>query len=171
MRDAHYTATLVRLLEEGVHELARQDAPGFREPPEKVARRMLATVPRAHDYDELVGPFYGVEALRTLLGSSRQAIHDRVTRGTLLQVRTSDGVNLYPTFQFDEAGEVPAPVRRAIQALRRSGADGWTIAAWFSTPAQALGGLSPRDWLLDTERDARTLLSLAEQTAALWAAP
>ncbi len=171
--DAEYRDTLMRALTEGVQALVAEKAPGLREDPQKVAARMIAAVPRAHAYDELVGPFYNVDAVRTMLGGvSRQAVQERARadRRTLLQVQTSDGVNLYPAFQF-EGSEVPARMRKTISTFRNVPVDGWAIATWFSVPAQALGGLAPRAWLADAHRDTTPVLELAERTAQRWSAP
>lgn len=168
---AEYKAALMDALATGVDSLVAEDAPGLGDDPRAVAARMIAAVPRAHVYDDLVGPFYGTDAVRRMLGGvSRQAVHDRANRRTLLQVRTSDGVSLYPAFQFEGDGVSPR-VRRVLSAFRDVPVDGWAVATWFSVPAVDLDGLTPRDWLGDLHRDDAMVLALAQRAAIRWAAP
>jgi hypothetical protein len=168
--DTEFATDLMRELEAGVRSLVADNAPVLRIGPAAIAARMLAAVPRAHVYDETIGPFHTSEGVRTLLGVSRQAVHDRVRRGTLLQVRTSDGVLLYPAFQFDGA-DVPARLRSALTAFRDAPVDGWAIASWFSVPAEELDDLTPRQWLADPDRDPAPVHQLAADAAASWSAP
>jgi hypothetical protein len=149
-------------------------------PPEEIAKLMLNSIPRKHFYDELLGPFYDTEGVRQMLGNvSRQAIHDRVKNGTLLQVQTSDRVSLYPAFQF--AGSSIAPgFKSVLQIFRGLSVDGWTIATWFRTPAQTLQGLTPLDVLSPEQASKKhrkysvslaDVASLATETARRWETP
>lgn len=55
--------------------------------------------------------------------------------GHLIECVTSDGYRVYPTFQFDENGEVFAGVSEVSQrfvAIRLVG--GWTVAQWLCVP-------------------------------------
>ncbi|WP_156044043.1 hypothetical protein [Cellulomonas sp. HZM] len=167
---AEFKVALMESLEAGVDELVATDAPALHEDPAVLARRMLAAVPRAHLYDQLVGPFFDLEGVRRLLGgTSRQAVHDRVKRGTLLQVRTSDDVLLYPAFQFDGT-DVSPRIRQVLIHLRDAGVDGWTIATWFSVPAADLDGDSPRTRLVDAGAPIEPVEQLAIAAARRWAA-
>jgi hypothetical protein len=133
-----------------------------------VAARMLAAVPRLHVWDEQIGPFYDTAGLRALLGVTKQALHDRVQRGTLLAVTSRDGKIGYPAFQF--AGlEVLPGVREALAAFRGAPVDGWAIAAWFTTPAGSLDGQTPAGWLVE-RGDVGPVVELARDTALRWAA-
>jgi hypothetical protein len=68
---------------------------------DELAERMLAVVPTPSPWDEIVGPVYRTAQVATVLGGvSRQAVADRRARGRLLGLRTSDGVWVYPAFQF-----------------------------------------------------------------------
>ena len=167
---AEFRAELMATLEAGVDEIVTADGPALREDPSTLAHRMLAAVPRAHTYDAVVGPFYDIEGVRRLLGgASRQAVHDRVKRGTLLQVRTSDNVLLYPAFQFDGT-DVSPRLRRVLSVLRLAPVDGWTIATWFSVPAADLNGSSPRQWLARASAPLEPVEHLATDAVRRWSA-
>ena len=168
---AEFKAELMATLEAGVDEIMAADGPALREDPSTLAHRMLAAVPRAHTYDAFVGPFYDIEGVRRLLGGpSRQAVHDRVKRGTLLQVRTSDDLLLYPAFQFDGTDVAPR-LRRILSIVRQAPVDGWTIATWFSVPATELDGASPRQWLARTGAPIEPVEQLAIAGVRRWSAP
>ncbi len=166
-----YKSELMEALAKRIDALVAGDDPDLLEDPEQVADRMIAAVPRMHGYDELVGPFFTTDAVgRMLHGISRQAVHDRAARRTLLQVKTSDGVSLYPAFQFED-DEVSDRIRSVMTRFRGVPVDGWAIATWFSIPAESLDGLSPRQWLADRRRDAEPAHELARSTALRWSAP
>ena len=129
MDEIQYVDELMGELRTGLEALLARGAPLRRESALTLATRMLAAVRGAHVYDELVGPFHTTAGVQTLLGITRQAVHARVKRGTLLRVLTSDEVALYPTFQFRGA-QVPPPLRRVLATFRETPVDGWTVAAW-----------------------------------------
>lgn len=133
-------------------------------PPEQVAERMVATVPLPSPWGEL-GPFYSTRKVAKLLGGiSRQAIADRRKRGTLLGLRTADGVWVYPEFQFDDHHAVLSGLAEILKILRPSGVDEWTLASWLTSPMRPLEGRSPIDWLRRGE-DRETLLTLVRDAA------
>ena len=113
--------------------------------PEAIAKIMTDAVPRKHFYDEFLGPFYDTEGVCLLLNKiSRQAVHERVKNGTLLQVTSSDKVALYPIFQFS-GREVDPNFKRVLSEFRNVTVGGWAVATWFRTPAQELAGDTPMD--------------------------
>lgn len=139
------------------------------EAPDAVADRLALLVPLVgprNEMADLVGPCYDTAGMRTLLGTTRQAIHDRTMRGTLLGVQTAEGQWVYPTFQFDGARprEDLAEVMRALRGGPR-----WSVAVWLRTPGAELDHLSPEQWLAKGGDPAR-VLSLAQQVAHQWAA-
>lgn len=142
-----YEERLLAALSSGVHQRLAVTRAAGRDPrdlgaPDDLAARMLSVVPAAHPWDEQIGPFYDTAGLTRLLAVSKQALFDRVRRGTLLAVTTNDGHVLYPAFQW--YGHEPAPgVTSALAAFRSTEVDGWTVAAWFTTAAAALGGATP----------------------------
>ena len=100
---------------------------------EAIADRMVAALPTVHPLDQPLGPFYDTAGLVAWLGISRQALFDRVRRGTVLACRTADGHLLYPSLQFGRNGAVRPGVQEAVGAFVRKGADGWSIGAWLTT--------------------------------------
>ena len=136
--------------------------------PEDVAARAAAAVPHApHAYDLAFGPFYDTTGLTRWLGISRQALSDRVRRGSILACRTEDGHLVYPAFQFGREGSVRPELVDTLRAF--AGHDGWAVAAWLTTPTDALEGQSALDWLA-LGRDTASVIDLAAADAAGWAA-
>jgi hypothetical protein len=139
------------------------------EEPDAVADRLARLVPLVqprNEMSDLVGPFFDTAGMRTLLGSTRQAIHDRTLRGTLLGVQTSEGQWIYPVFQF--AGAQPRPDLADVLKVLRGGPR-WSAAVWLRTAADELGGRSPEQWLA-SGGDADPVLRLARLVAHQWAA-
>jgi hypothetical protein len=138
-----------------------------------LAERMLAALPTVHPLDEPLGPFYDTAGLVTWLGISRQAVFDRVRRGTLLACRTADGHLVYPSLQFGRAGQVRPGVQEAVGAFARTGVDGWTIGTWLTTAADVFDGQSAVDYLVvhrSSPTAVRWVAQCAAQDAARWAA-
>lgn len=140
--------------------------------PAELAERMVAVLPSVHPLDTALGPFYDTTGLVGWLGVSRQALADRVRRGTLLACRTADGHLLYPLFQFARSGEVRAGIAEAVQVLLRAGVDGWTVGSWLTTPSAAFGGDSAVDHLV-VHRQSRAsvarVVAAATADARRWA--
>lgn len=141
--------------------------------PGALAERMLAALPTVHPADEPLGPFYDTAGLVSWLGISRQALFDRVRRGTVLACRTSDGHLLYPSLQFSRQGVVRPGIQEAVGAFVRRGADGWAVGAWLTTPSEVFDGHSAVDYLV-VHRSSATAVervaTAAAADAAAWAA-
>jgi hypothetical protein len=136
--------------------------------PDDVAARAAAAVPYApHTYDLPFGPFYDTTGLTGWLGISRQALADRVRRGSVLAGRTDDGRVVYPAFQFGRDATVRAELIDVLRAF--AGHDGWAVAAWLTTVTAALDGHSALDWLA-LGRDPSVVIDLAVADATGWAA-
>jgi hypothetical protein len=121
------------------------------EPEELAERALAAQAPVPSPWDELIGPFLRSEGVQACLGVSRQAVAAKAARRRLLRVFTSDGVALFPTWQF--AGGSLVPGLASILALFPEDAvDGWTLAGWLRTEDPELGGI-PLDVLLDGRED------------------
>lgn len=117
-------------------------------PPEELARKMVEVVPEPSRWDDLLGPFYTTAKVSEIWGGvSRQALADRRERRTLLGLKTSDGVLVYPTFQFNEHNDILAGLPDVLQCFRGSDVDDWTLAGWLVSPSRALDGRSPVEWL------------------------
>lgn len=139
---------------------------------DELAARMVAALPSVHPYDTSFGPFYDTAGLAQWLGVSRQALADRVRRGTLLACRTAEGHLLYPLLQFGRGGEVRPGVVDAVGILARAGADGWTIASWLTTPTEVFDGQSAVDHLVLHRSRAsavQLVVAAAEADASRWA--
>jgi len=139
---------------------------------EDLAAKMVAALPSVHPYDTSLGPFYDTSGLNQWLGVSRQALADRVRRGTLLACRTSDRHLLYPALQFGRTGQVRPGVVDAVGILSRVGADGWAIGAWLTTPGSVFGGESAVDHLVlhhSSQAAVDLVVAVARADAARWA--
>ena len=140
---------------------------------EELADRMLAALPTVHPLDQPLGPFYDTAGLVAWLGISRQALFDRVRRGTVLACRTSDGHLVYPSLQFGRNGAVRPGVVEAVGAFTRRGVDGWSVGAWLTTPTPVFGGQSAIDYLVvhrSSPTAVRWVAERAASDAAAWAA-
>lgn len=138
-----------------------------------LADRMLAALPTVHPLDQPLGPFYDTAGLVAWLGISRQALFDRVQRGTVLACRTADGHLVYPSLQFGRHGAVRPGIQDAVGAFVRRGVDGWSIGAWLTTPSEVFDGHSAVDYLV-VHRSSPTAVarvaSRAVADATQWAA-
>jgi hypothetical protein len=136
--------------------------------PEQVADQVAAALPATrHAYDLELGPFYDTAGLTRWLGVSRQALADRVRRGSLLACRTQDGHLVYPAFQFDGSGAIRRGLAPVLKVF--AGYDGWLVATWLVTASDVLDGSSAMDWLA-LGRDKSAVVSLARADAGGWAA-
>jgi hypothetical protein len=140
---------------------------------EELADRMVAALPTVHPLDEPLAPFYDTAGLVAWLGVSRQALFDRVRRGTVLACRTADGHLLYPSLQFGRTGQVRAGVVEAVGAFTRAGVDGWTVGVWLTTPSAVFDGHSAVDFLVLHRSSGAAVARVARAAAddaARWAA-
>lgn len=136
-----------------------------------IAERMVAALPTVHPWDTGFGPFYDTAGLMQWLGVSRQALGDRVRRGTLLACRTDDGHLVYPVLQFGRNGQVRPGVVDAVGILSRAGADGWAIGVWLTTPSTAFEDQSAVDYLVVHRGSAAAVdrvVQVASADAATW---
>jgi hypothetical protein len=130
-------------------------------PPQQPSRNELA---------ERTGPFYDTSALASWLGVTRDALDRRSQNGALLSVTTSDGMRLYPAWQFTaEGGSLVPGLHDVLTVLRGGSGDGWTIALWLVTPVVDLNGRSAIEWLKAGGAASR-VLELARYDAAAWSA-
>jgi hypothetical protein len=135
--------------------------------PEWLAERALAgQAPVPSPWDDLAGPFFRSEGVQARLGISRQAVAAKAARRRLLRVFTSDGVALFPAWQFDGPQVVPGLVE-VVAVFPEAAVDGWTVAGWLRTPDAELGGV-PLD--LIRAGDARRVLTVARSASAALAA-
>ena len=133
---------------------------------EELSDRMIAALPTVHPLDQPLGPFYDTSGLTAWLGISRQALFDRVRRGTVLACRTPDGHLLYPSLQFGRNGAVRTGVIDAVGAFTRRGADGWAVGAWLTTPSPVFDGHSAVDYLVVHRSSTAAVERVAQAAAA-----
>ncbi len=125
-------------------------------------------------------PVWTTEQVRVALGRpggppvSRQAVDDRVRRGTLLALRVAEhGERAYPLWQFvhrHDRWEVLPGLAALLRAVPETVTDRWTLASWLRQPHPALDGHTPLDHLLEHGHADEHLLQVARATAARWAA-
>lgn len=134
-----------------------------------LAARMLAAVPQPSPWAEL-GPFYSTAGIARVLGGiSRQAVEERRRRRTILALRTSDGVWVYPAFQLDDRNRVVQGLADVLDRFRPdTPEDEWMVAAFVAAPQPGLDGRSIADHLR-AGGDLAPVLDLAADRAARWA--
>jgi len=101
---------------------------------------------------DTVGPSRSLQKLRKELGGvSTQAVHQRVGRGTLLALPTSDRNFVYPTFQFVRVNGKITVKRGLLKMFKHMQTiDPWQIAVLLNTPAAPeLAGRTPVEWEKD----------------------
>lgn len=137
--------------------------------PSAIAERMVAVLPSPSPWNEVIGPFHRTSTVARLLGVTRQAVDERRARGTLLGCRTNDGHWVFPSFQFAARGLRPE-VGDLLARFGTRHIDGWTLAAWFTSPQRSLGGNSALAHLERVGMVDDTLTALAADQRARWAA-
>ena len=90
-----------------------------------------------------LGPAYPTRLVCELFNCSKQAVNDRVRRGTLLALRTEGGEIVYPVFQFGTDGQPLPGIAQVIAALRDVVQTPYTIATWLASPEAELEGRTP----------------------------
>jgi len=122
---------------------------------------------------EIVGERWDTSTTAEFLGVSRQALHDRLKRGTLLGL-PGRGTTWFPTWQFDLTAHAVRPVvARILAAFAETlgqKPDPLMVASWASGPKAGLDGLAPVDWIAAPGRDDQALVAMARRSAAQLAA-
>jgi hypothetical protein len=135
---------------------------------ERLAARIAAVLPSSDDpVTEAIGPVFETADLVEWLGITKQALHARAGRRTVVAVKTSDGHTVFPEWQFAADGAVLPGVADALRALAAAGMDDATNAMWFTGASPALDGKSAAQWLTE-RRDPAAVVRAAKQTAARW---
>jgi hypothetical protein len=134
--------------------------------PEELADRALAAqAPVTSPWDELIGPFFRSEGVQARLGISRQAVAAKAARRRLLRVFTSDGVALFPVWQFQDGSVVPG-LAGVLSLFPERAVDGWTVAGWLRTEDAELGEV-PLEALAQGRDE--VVRAVARTAAAGWA--
>ncbi len=95
---------------------------------------------------------------------SQQVLAGRQERRTILGLKTTDGVMVYPAFQLDERNQVLRGLPEILQAFQGVDVDDWTIAGWLVSSSKALEGRSVVEWLR-LGREIEPAVSLARDSA------
>ncbi len=122
-------------------------------------------------WGEAVGERWDTTEVAEFLGVSRQALHDRLKRGTLLGV-PGRGVTWFPIWQFDLAQRRVRPVVAALLKVFRSmdrPLEPVEIASWAKVPQSDLDDVAPADWVAESRPD-QTVVTAARHSAANLAA-
>jgi hypothetical protein len=137
---------------------------------EELGRRAALLVGAEQVWDRHLGPALTADQVATVLGVSRQAIHDRAQRGGLLALHSGGRRVRFPAFQLvDRPGATTKHVLPGLQAIltvfRAAGVDEWTVASWFNTVTETLDATTPARWLAEGREPAR-VLGAARRSAA-----
>lgn len=131
-------------------------------------RSRLAAAKSKEANDRLYGPFLTTErAMRQLKLKNRQALNGRLRRNTILRVKTADGRNAYPSFQFESDQVLPA-LRPVLQALLPHVATEWTVLDWLVHPHPYLDDDRPIDRL--RAGDTEPVVTAAGEDGSTWSA-
>lgn len=131
------------------------------------AHAITEAVQSVNRVNDRIGPFYSSRRVESLLGVSRQAVSERARNHRLLRVTTSDGVKVFPSFQFN-AGGVRSNLVPLIEVLLGSDADPWTVAYWLTAPQAHFNDRTAVEVVDEGEGAQRKLLALARDDAAAW---
>ena len=138
---------------------------------EELGRRAALLVGAEQAWDHHIGPMLGAEQVAALLGvGTRQAVHDRARRGSLIALHRGSRQVRFPTFQLvDRPGSTTKTVLpelgRVLAIFTDSGVDAWTVASWFCTPSALLESMAPAGWLA-AGKDPQRVLEAARRSAA-----
>lgn len=137
--------------------------------PQALAHRMTAALPRRHPLDES-GPFYRVSDVAAWLGESRQSVHKKIGRHTLLAAQDAEGGSCLPAWQFRDDATVVPHLSDVVHLLARGTDNPWTWIQWLAVPGPA--GAAPAWKILDGEDPAQVgrVLQEAKGDSARWAA-
>jgi hypothetical protein len=129
--------------------------------PSAFGTQLAALADSKATWERALGRYLSVsEAARVLGVSSRQAVHQRIARGTLLAMDLT-GQTVLPAYQF-EGSQMRPEVVHVLKLLRPTGLLGASIISWFATSQPELDGSRPADWL---GRDPSRLYEAARHTA------
>jgi hypothetical protein len=126
--------------------------------------RSTSPTPADEDFwDSRVGPFYDAAGAAALTRMTPSELALCVAAGDVLEVTTSHGTPLYPSFQFGPRGDLLPALRVVTHALLPISDDLWDVALWLSTPTQAFDGRSAIEILKAGDTD--PVVALAHRDA------
>lgn len=133
------------------------------EEPERLGRVLADALAARVEWDRHVGRLLEVDEARRRLGvKSRQAVYQRLRRGTLLGWEDS-GRLVFPEFQFRARGGIYPGLTDALRVLKAASMRPKTLASWFHSPQPELDGETPLGWLRQG-KSREVLLRAARQT-------
>ncbi|MDQ6613917.1 MAG: hypothetical protein M3083_04010 [Actinomycetota bacterium] len=104
---------------------------------------------------EAVGDRWDTTETAEFLGVTRQALHDRIKRGTLLGI-PGRGVTWFPIWQFDLVGRRARPVVVSLLQVFRNmdrPLEAVEIASWAQRPHAELDDVAPADWVAEVRAE------------------
>src|SRR5690625_3553148 len=175
---------MAQTLDDYAHDIGERLASGLRDrgvdpaqlpnPAEAAALLLdMAAAPAGDRLAELAGPVWTGSKVQAELGlNSRQALEYRRKSGSVLGVKTADGMVLYPILQFYRTAGGTA-VKPGIASMFRvlCEIDPWSVLVLLHTPAEELGGSTPLEWERHHRGEADSLVELARAFAAEWNRP
>lgn len=101
--------------------------------------------PRPHDgesnpWANIIGPCYSSQSIARTLGWTGPQVVEAAASLHLLELRTDDGVLLYPQFQVWN-GTVVDGLPEVLRVLRTGIEDSWTWAQWLNTRPSGSDGV------------------------------
>lgn len=99
-----------------------------------------------------LGPVVNTSQVGELLRCSRQAVNERVHRGTILALAAPGGY-AFPLFQFTGGGQPVPGISRVVKAFADAVETPHTIAAWLVAPEPELDGKAPIELLRRGQAD------------------
>ena len=134
--------------------------------PSELARTIVSeVVPETlSPWNEVLGPFYRVDGVVRRLGISKQKVAEAVRDNQLLQLTTEDGLEVYPSFQFQDQ-RVIGGLSGVLVALAEGGLSPWSVASWLRAPQAELDNMSAIEWLR-SGRDQDLAAATARASAA-----
>lgn len=110
----------------------------------ELARQMVDSVmPAPSDWVRIVGPVLRAETVCARLNITRVELDELVAGRRLLQLVTQEGLNVYPSWQFQQHGGVVEALAPCLAEFSIESIDSWTVAAWFGTKNEFLGDMTP----------------------------
>lgn len=131
-------------------------------------RAVLGAGPSESPWRAAIGPVLRAETACAVLGASDpEELVKMAAANVILVLRTSDGHDVLPCYQFTPDGVIPG-FSEVLQAVAGPGDQvTWTAAAWLRTSLRILGDRSIVDALLSG--DVGSAVDAARRTAARWA--
>ena len=99
-----------------------------------------------------LGPMLNTSRVGELLRCSRQAVNERVHRGTILAL-PAPGEFAFPLFQFTGGGQPVSGISRVMRAFTDAVETPYTVAAWLVAPEPELDGKAPIEVLRRGQTD------------------